>query len=92
MSDSNFAFYLKHTHPNDAVIENAIASAEKLGTFEQHTVTGWLFRGTKTVGHILDVSHKGDPLFLVCFADKPYMAFHSLDDAQKRMLALDLFA
>jgi hypothetical protein len=90
MTADSYKFYLDHTNPNDKYIDELINSASALGTFEQHGMNAWIFKCRNSVGHILDVSHDNDSLFLVCFHNKPYQMFHTLDDAQKRMLALDL--
>jgi hypothetical protein len=86
--DANMLFYMKHTRPNDARIDEIINSSEQLGTFEQVHPDSWLFRGLASVGHILKTTDQDD--HLICYANFPYQAFTSLADAQKRMLALDV--
>ena len=86
--DANMLFYMKHTRPNDARIDEIINSSEQLGTFEQVHPDSWLFRGLASVGHILKTTDQDD--HLICYANFPYQSFTSLEDAQKRMLALDI--
>jgi hypothetical protein len=86
--EENMLFYIKHTMPNDAGIDEIINSSERLGTFEQVHPNSWVFRGLASVGHILKTTDQDD--HLMCYANFPYQAFTSLEDAQKRMLALDV--
>ena len=86
--DANMLFYMKHTTPNDASIDEIINLSEQLGTFEQVHPDSWIFRGLASVGHILRTTDQDD--HLICYANFPYQVFTSLNDAQKRMLALDV--
>lgn len=88
-NQNNLEFYLSHTIPNDLGIDAIINSAQRIGTFEQHSMESWIFRGIASVGHILCVCRNPDR-YLLCYANYPYQAFSTIDDAQKRMLALDV--
>lgn len=85
----NLEFYIAHTIPNDSGIDAIINSAQRIGTFEQYDIQTWIFRGLASVGHILYLCRNPDR-YLMCYANYPYQAFSTLDDAQKRILALDV--
>lgn len=85
----NLEFYIAHTIPNDPGIDAIINSAQRIGTFEQYDIQTWIFRGLASVGHILCLCRNPDQ-YLLCYANYPYQAFSILDDAQKRILALDV--
>ena len=86
--EENMLFYIKHTTPNDEAIDEIINSSERLGTFEQVHPDSWVFKGLASVGHILKTASLDN--HLICYANYPCQVFYSLDDAQKRMLALDV--
>ena len=88
--ENKYQQYIDHTTPNDETIDKIIQDAQLLGTFEQHGIKNWLFRGIHTVGHIIDVSENKDKMFLVSFHHNPYLMFSTIDEAQKRMLVLDI--